>query len=111
MTDKMPEVERRVYATMDEAYIDLAAGRCDALLGDVVAVSETFLGEPAGEGFEFRGPEYTGTEWFGYGAGVGVRHENAHIADAFSKVIQELRQDGTYQKISSQWFGFDVYGE
>jgi lysine-arginine-ornithine-binding protein len=111
MTDKMPKVERRVYATMDEAYLDLAAGRCDALLGDVVAVSEAFLSKPAGKGFEFRGPEYTGAKWFGYGAGVAVRHENAYIADAFSKAIKELRQDGTYQKISDKWFGFDVYGE
>lgn len=108
--DKMPEVDLRVYATMDEAYLDLQSGRVDAIMVDVVAVSEGFLSKPEGEGFEMRGPEYTGVEWFGYGAGVGVRKEDAHIAEAFSKVIHEMREDGTYQEITDKWFGFDVYG-
>ncbi len=108
--DKMPEVDLRVYATMDEAYLDLQSGRVDAIMVDVVAVSEGFLNKPGGEGFEMRGPEYTGVEWFGYGAGVGVRKEDAHIAEAFSEVIHEMREDGTYQEISDEWFGFDVYG-
>ncbi|MEO3433756.1 lysine/arginine/ornithine ABC transporter substrate-binding protein [Inquilinus sp. CAU 1745] len=111
MRDQFPEVDLRVYATMDEAYLDLASGRVDAVLGDVVAISEGFLKTPDGEGFEFRGPEFTGSEWFGYGAGVGVRKEDAGLADAFSEAIAALRADGTYQEIADRWFGFDVYGE
>lgn len=111
MRDQFPGVDLRVYATMDEAYLDLASGRVDAVLGDVVAVSEGFLKTPDGEGFEFRGPEFTGSEWFGYGAGVGVRKEDAALADAFSEAIAALRADGTYQEIADKWFGFDVYGE
>jgi lysine-arginine-ornithine-binding protein len=110
MRDEMPEIQLRVYATMDEAYLDLKSGRVDAMMGDVVAVKEGFLSKPGGERFEMRGPEYTGVKWFGYGAGVGVRKEEAYIADAFSKAIHEMREDGTYQEISNKWFGFDVYG-
>lgn len=111
MRDEFPEIDLRVYATMEEAYLDLASGRVDALMADVVAASEGFLNRPEGEGFEFRGPEYTGAEWFGYGAGVGVRKEEKHIADAFSAAIKKIRENGTYQQISEKWFGFDVYGE
>lgn len=111
MRDEMPEIDLRVYATMEEAYLDLQSGRIDALMADVVAASEGLLKTPEGAEFEFRGPEYTGAEWFGYGAGVGVRKEDAHIAEAFSKAIAELRANGTYQEIAEQWFGFDVYGE
>jgi lysine-arginine-ornithine-binding protein len=110
MRDEMPGIQLRVYATMDEAYLDLKSGRVDAMMGDVVAVKEGFLSKPGGERFEMRGPEYTGVKWFGYGAGVGVRKEEAYIADAFSKAIHEMREDGTYQEISNKWFGFDVYG-
>lgn len=110
MRDEMPGIELRVYATMDEAYLDLDAGRVDAIMADVVAVSEGFLSKPGGDKFEMRGPEYTGVKWFGYGAGVGVRKDEASIADAFSKVILQMREDGTYQEISKKWFGFDVYG-
>ena len=110
MNDMMPEVETRVYATMDEAYLDLESGRVDTVLADVVAAKEGFLDTPGGQGFELRGPEYTDPEWFGHGAGVGVRKEDAHIADAFSRAIEEIRADGTYQEISDKWFGTDVYG-
>ena len=111
MRDEYPNVDLRVYATMEEAYLDLRSGRVDAIMADVVAASEGFLKTPDGEGFEFRGPEFAGAKWFGYGAGVGVRKEKAYIADAFSEAIAKVRTNGTYQKISDKWFGFDVYGE
>lgn len=111
MRDEMPGIDLRVYATMEEAYLDLQSGRVDAIMADVVAASEGFIKTPEGEGFEFRGPEYTGTKWFGYGAGVGVRKEDAPLADAFSQAIANIRSNGTYQEISNKWFGFDVYGD
>lgn len=111
LRDEFPGVELNVYATMEEAYLDLESGRVDLIMGDVVALSEGFLKTPAGEGYEFRGPEYTGAEWFGYGAGVGVRKDEEHIADAFSEAIAALRESGRYQEIADEWFGFDVYGE
>jgi lysine-arginine-ornithine-binding protein len=110
LTAEMPDVEVRLYGTMDEAYLDLASGRVDAVLGDVVALQDGFLGTPEGSGFELRGPEFTNPEYFGYGAGVAVRQDDQAIADAFSEAIKALRENGTYQEISQKWFGLDVYG-
>ncbi|MDD9721908.1 lysine/arginine/ornithine ABC transporter substrate-binding protein [Sulfitobacter sp. PR48] len=110
LTAEMPDVEVRLYGTMDEAYLDLASGRVDAVLGDVVALQDGFLGTPEGAGFELRGPEFTNPEYFGYGAGVAVRQDDQAIADAFSEAIKALRENGTYQEISQKWFGLDVYG-
>jgi len=110
LTAEMPDVEVRLYGTMDEAYLDLASGRVDAVLGDVVALQDGFLGTPEGAGFELRGPEFTNPEYFGYGAGVAVRQDDQAIADAFSEAIKALRDNGTYQEISQKWFGLDVYG-
>jgi lysine-arginine-ornithine-binding protein len=111
MRDEFPGIDLRVYATIEEAYLDLAAGRVDAIMGDVVAVTQGFLDKPEGKGFEFRGPDYTGEKWFGYGAGVGVRKDQQYIADAFSAAIRQIREDGTYQTISQKWFGRDVFGD
>lgn len=110
MNTEMPEVEVRLYGTMDEAYLDLVSGRVDAVLGDVVALQDGFLGTPDGEGFELRGPEFTDPAYFGYGAGVAVRQDDQATADAFSDAIKALRDNGTYQEISEKWFGLDVYG-
>ncbi len=111
MRDQFPDVELRVYATMDEAYLDLSSGRVDAIIGDVVALSDAFLAKPSGEGFEFRGPDFTDPQWFGYGAGVGVRKEDKALADAFSAAIAEIRKDGTYETITGKWFDFDISGD
>lgn len=110
LTADMPDVDLRLYGTMDEAYLDLIAGRVDAVLGDVVAIEGGFLSSADGAGFELRGPEFIDPEFFGNGAGVAVRKEDQAIADAFSGAIKALREDGTYQKISEKWFGLDVYG-
>ena len=80
-------------------------------MGDVVALSEGFLETPDGADFEFRGPNFTGAEWFGYGAGVGVRKGETELLNAFNEAIDAIRADGTYDRISEKWFGFDVYGE
>lgn len=111
MRDQHPEVDLRVYDSFDEVYQDLVTGRVDAVIDDVVSIKENLLSRSAGDEFEMRGPEFTNPEWFGYGAGVGVRREDAFIADAFSEAIAALREDGTYQEIANEWFGSDVYGE
>jgi len=85
--------------------------RVDAIMADIIGVQSTFLSQPDGEGFEFRGPEYTGTKWFGYGAGVATRLQDVALADAFSKAIHEIWADGTYLKLSNEWFGFDIFGD
>lgn len=111
MRDQHPDVDLRVYGSFDEVYQDLVTGRVDAVIDDVVSIQDNLLSREAGEEYEMRGPEFTNPEWFGYGAGVAVRHEDAHVADAFSEAITALREDGTYQEIADEWFGFDVYGE
>lgn len=111
MRDQHPDVELRVYGSFDEVYQDLVTGRVDAVIDDVVSIKDNLLSREAGDEYEMRGPEFTNPEWFGYGAGVAVRHEDAHVAEAFSEAIAALREDGTYQEIADEWFGFDVYGE
>jgi lysine-arginine-ornithine-binding protein len=108
---QFPQADIRVYATFDEAYLDLEAGRVDALVGDVVAVSEAFLKTDAGANFEFRGPSYSGKEWFGEGAGVGLRKDDTELLEAFNTAIRAVRDDGSYEALIKKWFGFDVYGE
>ena len=110
MNATMPDVEVRLYGTMDEAYLDLVSGRVDVVMADVVAMQSSFLSSPDGEGYEMRGPEFTDPEFFGYGAGVAVRQDDQYIADAFSTAIKALRDDGTYQTLSEKWFGLDIYG-
>ena len=111
LRDTYPALELKVYATQDEANLDLISGRVDAVMADVVAMGISFLKSPEGQDFEFTGPSFSGSKWFGFGAGVAVRKENPDLRDAFDKAIDAVRADGTYEKIRAAHFDFDIYGE
>jgi arginine/ornithine transport system substrate-binding protein len=100
----------KTYDTQENANLDLAAGRLDAILADSVALSEGFLKTDAGKDFEFVGPDFTDKKWFGEGAGIAVRKEDPQLRDALDAAIDAIRQDGTYKKLNDKYFTFDVYG-
>lgn len=104
-------VQVKRYTTLDEAYLDLAAGRLDALLADSVAVLDGFLSKPSGQGYEFTGPALVEAKWFGEGVGIAVRKQDEDLREQFNKAIAAIRADGTYQKIQAKYFDFDIYGQ
>jgi polar amino acid transport system substrate-binding protein/arginine/ornithine transport system substrate-binding protein len=106
-----PDTEIRLYASQDEADLDLAAGRVDALMADSVSLQNGFLDTEAGKGFAFFGAEnHYDPAISGSGVAVGVRKEDTALRDRFSEAIAAIRADGSYQKISEQYFGSDIYG-
>jgi arginine/ornithine transport system substrate-binding protein len=98
------------YGTLDDAYLDLAAGRLDLLLADSVAVKEGLLDKPAGKDFEFVGPDLTDPKWFGEGIGIAVRKQDTELREKFNKAIDAIRANGTYKKVQDKYFNFDIYG-
>ena len=94
-----------LYETQEQANLDLASGRVDALLGEVVALSESFLKSEAGKSFEFKGKKYA----FGDGVAIAMRKNDSELLKKFNDGIDKIRKSGEYQKISDQHFGFDIY--
>jgi arginine/ornithine transport system substrate-binding protein len=99
------------YATQDEAYMDLRAGRVDMLLADSVAIDGGFLKKSEGQDYQFIGPDLTDKKWFGEGSGIACRKGDTELVDMFNAAIDKIRADGTYKKIQDKYFDFDVYGE
>ncbi|PKH24433.1 histidine ABC transporter substrate-binding protein HisJ [Enterobacterales bacterium CwR94] len=98
------------YANQDLVYQDLAAGRIDAAFQDEVQASEGFLKSPMGKDYAFAGPAVKDDSIFGVGTGMGLRKDDAELKAAIDKVFNEMRDDGTYDKIAKKYFDFDVYG-
>ncbi|MCH7795341.1 MAG: ABC transporter substrate-binding protein [Proteobacteria bacterium] len=111
LRDNFPGLDIRVYATQDEANADLVAGRVDLGHADSVALMEGFINTDAGKDFEFVGPDYNVPQWHGTGAGIAVRKGSDELRMALDKAIDEIRADGTYQKINAKYFDFDVFGD
>jgi len=110
MEGEFPEVELRLYGTQDEAYLDLASGRIDAVMADSIATLFGFLETEAGAGFAFFGPDYTMPKYHGVGVGVGVRQGEDDLRNAFSHAIGVIRGNGVYDEINAKYFDFDIYG-
>jgi arginine/ornithine transport system substrate-binding protein len=97
------------YAKMDEVYLDLAAGRVDAVLDDAISIELGFLRTPPGRGFAARGPAYDDPATFGLGAGIAVRKGDAALLAALDQGLLDLRADGSYRRINDRYFGFDIW--
>jgi lysine-arginine-ornithine-binding protein len=93
------------YQNQDQVYLDLQSGRLDAALQDEVQANLGFLKTPRGADFAFAGPEIpTGA------AAIGMRKEDADLKAKIDQAIADMVKDGTYRKIASKYFDFDVYG-
>ncbi len=105
------DVKIKRYASQDDAYLDMGAGRLDFLLADSVALSEGFLKKPEGKDFQFIGPDMVDVRWFGIGAGIACRKKDTDLVEKFNAAIDKIRADGTFKKIQDKYFDFDVYGK
>ncbi|MCS0493935.1 ABC transporter substrate-binding protein [Ancylobacter mangrovi] len=100
--------EIKLYGKQDEANLDLANGRLDAVLADKVVLLE-WLNSKEGACCKFTGAEYKDPKYFGEGVGVGIRKDDTDLVAMFNKAIDEILADGTYKKINDKYFPFSVY--
>ena len=110
MQKMFPDTELRLYGTQEEVFLDLQAGRIDASISDSIQAKQGFLDTDDGKGHAFLGDVQYDLECHGEGAGIAVRKDEDELREAFTKAIQEIRADGTYQQINDKYFDFDVYG-
>ena len=110
MEKRYPQARLTLYASQDEAYLDLVSGRIDAIMGDSVAVEDGFLKTPQGAGFAFFGEAHADPEIHGEGAGIGVRQEDTELRDRLTAAIEAIRANGVYDEIAGRYFNFDIYG-
>ena len=99
-------VEVRLYQAVDDHNLDLAAGRCDAILADVGSIID-FMESDGGVNIAFTGPTFSGGV-FGDGVGGAVRKEDTDILEMWNSAIAEMSADGTTAAITKQWFGRDI---
>lgn len=99
------------YASQDQVWNDLAAGRLDAALASGPTAESGFLKTAQGRDFGFaRGPAIHDAAIFGPGVSIGVRKGDKALLDAINGAIDSIRKEGTYDRIAKKYFTFDIYG-
>ena len=106
---KFPDVDLKIYPSPNEYKLDLANGRIEAAIDDVVVLDEWVKGED-GACCKVLGTLPTDPVINGEGAGVAIRKEDTSLKEMFNKAIAEIIADGTYKTINDKYFSFDVYG-
>ena len=99
-------VDVKLYQAVDDHNLDLAAGRCDAILADVGSIID-FMESDGGVDVAFTGPTFSGGV-FGDGVGGAVRKEDTDILEMWNAAILEMSKDGTTAEITKKWFGRDI---
>ena len=99
-------VDVKLYQAVDDHNLDLAAGRCDAILADVGSIID-FMESGGGVDVAFTGPTFSGGV-FGDGVGGAVRKEDNDILEMWNSAISEMSKDGTTAEITKRWFGRDI---
>ena len=99
------KVNIRTYKTQDEVNLDLVAGRIDAGLADILAITD--FAKKSGKPVVLTGPIYSGGP-FGAGVGVGIRKEDTQLLKDFNKAIKTASKKGIISELAIKHFGFDA---
>ncbi len=104
-----PGFDIKLYGTQDEANLDLANGRLDAVLADSFVLYDWLESTDEGKCCQFVGEKLTDEEYFGIGAGIAVRKDDPELKEMLNKALAEIIADGTYAKINDKYFPFSIY--
>jgi arginine/ornithine transport system substrate-binding protein len=99
------------YTGQDQVYLDLVNGRLDTAFGNSDQLVLAFLEKERGADFALKGKLITDKAYVGEGTALALRKHDKKLTEKFNKAIAEIRKNGTYDKIASNYFSFDIYGE
>jgi polar amino acid transport system substrate-binding protein len=105
----MKKAELKLYPTAEEYKLDLVNGRVDAVIDDVVVLSEWLKSED-GACCKILGTLPIDPVINGEGAGIAVRKRDDALREKFNAAIKAIRDNGKYKEINAKYFNFDVYG-
>lgn len=99
LADTHPTANVKLYDTLDNAFMDLAAGRADAMVADR-APALAWLQTPSGKGFSQKGAPIDIQDKLA----IAVRRGDP-LKDELNTALATIRANGTYDRIVAQHFG------
>ena len=104
-----PDADVRLYPTQDEASLDMASGRIDVMVGDMLPLLDFVEKSEGGACCKIAGEPITDPAFVGEGVGIALRKEDEDLRVRLNKALEEIRADGTYKAINDKYFSIDVY--
>jgi polar amino acid transport system substrate-binding protein len=98
----------RPYPTFEEAILDLAEGRLDAVIGDKDAIAEYMKTRKEAQCCVLAGDVPRDPAYFGDGIGIGLRKEDEALKAMFEKALDSCMADGAFARIRAKYFAFKI---
>lgn len=95
---KIKDAKVREYNSNSEAYMELKAGGVDAVVNDL-PVNEYYMAKSGDKSAKIVGDILNAEEY-----GMAVTKKNTELAEKVNKALDELKQNGEYEKIYMKWF-------
>ena len=86
------------FDTNNEAFMDLEAGRTDAIVVDEV-LARYYMKLRGAENYKVLEDNFGEEEY-----GIGVRKSDAVLLEKINAALEEMKTDGTYDEIKDRWF-------
>lgn len=100
------------FTTVGDLVNALMSKQVDTILADAWALqSGPMKDKVASSKLEMIGPPYINSRWFGEGIGVVMAKSQTDLKTEVDRAIASMRDDGTYTRIASKYFNYDVYGQ
>ena len=90
------------FDTNNDAFMDLEAGRLDAIVADEI-LAKYYINQRGAEKYKVLNEDFGKEEY-----AVGMRKDDKELVEAFNKAFKELIDEGIAGKISEKWFGEDI---
>ncbi|MCB6185423.1 transporter substrate-binding domain-containing protein [Leeia sp. TBRC 13508] len=100
-------IQVKVYQALDQAYLDLVAGRVNAVLADTTVSYDWIAKTGKHDGFDYAGKAINDVAMFGEGTGIAVRKGDP-LKAKFNTAIQQVLADGTFAKANKKVFPFSI---
>jgi len=100
--------EIKAYASLEEAFLDLAEGRVDLVIGDKDAVESFLTTRREGQCCVVAADVPRDPAYFGDGIGIGLRKDDTSLKVMFEKALDSSMADGTIARIRAKYFDFKI---
>ncbi len=100
--------EIKTYASLEEAFLDLAEGRVDLVIGDKDAVESFLTTRREGQCCVVAADVARDPAYFGDGIGICLRKDDTSLKAMFEKALDSSMADGTFARIRAKYFDFKI---
>jgi glutamine transport system substrate-binding protein len=96
---KVKDAKIREFNTAPEAFLELKAGGVDAVINDL-PVNEYYIAKAGSKDAKIVGKPLNSEDY-----GIATAKKNTDLAQKIDKAVDELKQNGEYDKLYEKWFG------